>query len=96
MTFANFMAFTRAFIAARERQADRRWLQDVIAGRADLMSPAIFPRMGPLFEKYDADPRMKALLERAANAYADFAVSAACWALAGGAIEDAQRSARGF
>ncbi|MGJ7607151.1 hypothetical protein ACSFA7_22640 [Variovorax sp. LT1R20] len=95
MTFADFIASTRASIAARERRADQRWLRDVIAGRADLLSAGVFPRMEPLFAKYDADPEMSALLERAANAYADFAVSAACWALASGVIEDARRSARG-
>lgn len=93
--FGAFMASIGTFIAAHERQADRRWLLELIGGSSELLSLSAFPRMEPMFAKYDdADPEMKALLERAATVYADAAVAAATWALAGWAIEDAQRSSR--
>lgn len=73
----------RAFAFNRQRETDRRWLQDVIAGRVDLSSPKIFERLEPMFALYDSDLGMTALLEVAADAYAAFAVEVAYWVLAG-------------
>lgn len=62
---------------------DTAYLNTFIDGTIDFMSPDILSRLEPMFTKYETDPAMMALLERAANAYGDAAVKAAQAALAG-------------
>jgi hypothetical protein len=73
------------------RAKDRDYLNSLIDGSGDLLTQDTFAKLEPLFTRYEADPVMNALLERAAEAYADAALWAAAWVVAGIYIEDAQR-----
>jgi hypothetical protein len=94
--FGDFIRATRAFAAAHVMQADRAYLNSLIDGSGDLMADDTFARLEPMFEKYAEGSEMYALLERAATIYADAAIAAATWAMAGWVIQDAQRSARDY
>jgi uncharacterized lipoprotein YmbA len=71
---------------AQIEATNRFYLPAIIGGKVEL-SEAIFARMEPMFTTYALNADMMALLDRAATAYADAAVHAAYWSLAG---EDAK------
>lgn len=90
------MASIHSFIATAESRTDQYWLLELIAGRVDLLSIDVFPRMEPLFAQYpEGCGEMHFLLTKAAEVYSDTMVAAAYLALARRAIDHARRSARG-
>lgn len=77
------------------RQAsDRAYLESLIDGSGDLLAEDTFAKLEPMFAKYDADPEMKALLERAATVYGDTAIALARFVLAETATKEAIEKAR--
>ncbi|MGJ7552625.1 hypothetical protein ACSFBI_01400 [Variovorax sp. RB3P1] len=94
--FGDFMRATRVFAVAHVLQADRAYLNSLIDGSGDLLAEDTFERMEPMFERYPEGTEMFALLEQAATVYADAAVAAATWAIAGWVIQDARRSTRDY
>jgi hypothetical protein len=67
---------------APDVREDRAYLESLIDGSGDLLAEDTFARMEPMFAKYEADPEMNALLERAAEVYGEAATAAAKAALA--------------
>lgn len=60
---------------------DAEFLNGMISGTVHLLDPDLVNKLEPMFEKYADDAAMMDLLNRAANAYADAAVTAAKAAL---------------
>lgn len=56
---------------------DRDYLQSLIDGTVNMIDPAIFGRIEPMFAKYELDAAMMDMLTRAANAYGDAVQEAA-------------------
>jgi hypothetical protein len=63
------------------KDADTAYIQTIIDGTADLLDPGLYDKLEPLFAKYEADPEMMALLNRAADAYGKAVEAAAMAAL---------------
>lgn len=83
--------FLRADALARaQRVVDSAYLTGLIGGSNDLLGEDTFARLEPLFCRYDSDQAMKELLEKAATAYWDAALWAACWVMASVVIDDAR------
>lgn len=58
-------------------EEDKAYLQSLINGTADMLDPGIYDKLEPLFTKYADDASMMDLLNKAAEAYTEAAVSAA-------------------
>lgn len=76
------------------RRADRVYLDSLIDGSGDLLAKDTFARLEPMFAKYEVDPEMNALLERASVVYGDAAVAVANFVLAEIAAKVAIEKAR--
>lgn len=76
-----------------QQAVDRAYLESLIDGSGDLLAEDTMEKLEPLFARYEADPVMNALLERAVKAYGNEAVAAATWVLAGIFIEQAHQRA---
>ncbi len=63
-------------------QADKNFLQSLIDGTADYFAPDLFDRLEPLFTKYEADPVMMDIINKAATAFGNAATAEAQKALA--------------
>lgn len=87
----NLVALIDAAHVAHDMAVDRAFLQGIIDGSGDVVSESTFPRMEPMFAKYAEGSDTYALLERAANAFADAVQDAWYWAMAGWAIDEARR-----
>lgn len=64
-----------------QKAADAELPQAMIDGKINLLDETLADKLEPLFIKYENDPEMMDLLNRAANAYGDAAVAAAKKAL---------------
>lgn len=63
-------------------QADARYLESLIEGSADLLSPDVVAKLEPMFIKYPDGSKMQALLEKAAEIYGGAALTKATEVLA--------------
>lgn len=67
----------RRLIAQTQQIADRSLLEDVIAGRVNLLDPKLIDRLMPIYTRIAPGSEMEKLFDRAAHTYSDAALEAA-------------------